>query len=281
MINSGFLCIKQPDRRQQDIPVAIERRSGNDRRKTPRITDQINRDIYAPFIKSETIDATALSCIPPVDKIEEIQDCVKAKNYSKAIGITLLLANSFKKDIGELKGTKKEILNIFRTKKLLYEDHQTPHSFTQGTFIEKLDKRNILNKIDKTLFNTKISNFILMKLGKQNIHDQQTGLKDKFNEPIYKIKILGTKSAEIMGRILLRIPVLGVFTMFLLDLPQVIKVKNHVKQFVKSTINISLITIGGAFLGAIGAYYPPFGLIGAGLGALLGNKLAKKINDKL
>jgi hypothetical protein len=49
----------------------------------------------------------------------------------------------------------------------------------------------------------------------------------------------------------------------------------------KSAINVATIITCSAALGAIGAYYPPFGFIGAGLGIYLGYKLAEKINNKL
>jgi len=281
LTNTSLLCVKQPDRRQQKLPVANERRSGIDRRITPRYIEQINQDIYAPFIRHDAVEATPLSILPPIDKVEEISDCVKEKNYPKAVGIVLLLANSFKKDIDELIGAEKDISTIFRTKKPLYEDHQIPHSFTKGTFIEKLDKRFFFSKFDKTLYDTHIGQFILNKIGMIDYDKVLSGLNNKSKAHIYKIKVLGTKSAEIIGRTFLRIPILGGVTMFLLDIPQINKENNHKKQILKSTISISMITFGGAFLGAVGAYYPPLGLIGAGIGALLGNIIAKKINNEL
>jgi len=109
-----------------------------------------------------------------------------------------------------------------------------------------------------------------------------TGICDKVGEPIYKTKIIGNKFVEVLGRAFLRTPVFGIGVLSLLEIPAIAKEKKHKKeQILKSTIGITSITSCSAILGAIGAYYPPLGFIGAGLGAYLGYKMSDYINKKI
>jgi hypothetical protein len=273
------------DRRQKNIPVAVERRSGVDRRESPRLPFDVNllqnKDSFAQFRKQQDIDATILSSVPPLDKVEEIQDCIKEKNYFRAAGIGLLLINSFRKDLQELKEFKNDIIKMIKDRKLRYEDHQMAHAFTKNTEMEKFKLFKPVVKIDKTLYETKIGQFLLKKFGMKDFHDIETGIIGKNGNPIYKTKIIGNKFAEILGRSFLRTPVLGISTLSLLEIPVVIKAKEHKKQIIKSTISTTSIVAGGAMLGAIGAYYPPFGFIGASIGAYLGYKMSEYINKKI
>ncbi|MDD3014157.1 MAG: hypothetical protein PHC34_10685 [Candidatus Gastranaerophilales bacterium] len=273
------------DRRRQNNPVAVERRSGVDRRQTPRLSLDAeslqDKDTYTRFRKQQEIDATPLSMIPPLDKVEEIQDSVKEKNYCKAVGIYLLLINSFRKDVKDLKRFKNDILKIIKDKKFRYEDHQERLFFTQGSEIDRIKVFNPLIKLDITLFDFKFCQYILKKFGMTNYHEILTGSFTKSNEPTYKIKVIGNKFVEILGRSFLRTPILGVCTLSLLEIPNIIKAKKHKKQIIKSTISITSIITGGAILGTIGAYYPPLGFITTGIGAYLGYKLSDYFNKKI
>jgi len=275
------------DRRQNNISVAIERRSGAERRNSFENLIQQNNcnkvDVYASFRTQQPICVSPLSIVQPVDKVEEIQDCIKDKNYLKAFGAGLLLLNTLDKEIQEFNQFKKDLFAIITGKKKIQrEDYQIPHSFTANTVIDNIRSLKFLKKFDKTLFDFKLCIFILNKVGMIDWEERSTGLYDKAGEPIYKIKIVGNEFMEILGRAFLRTPILSIGVLGLLESPNIFKEKKQrKKQIIKSTINVVSVTTGGSLLGAIGAYYPPFGFIGAGLGSYVGYRFSEYINKSI
>jgi len=285
-VNLNTECNRKTDRRQNNMPVEFDRRSGTDRRNNFETLIQQNvndkLDTFAYFRQQQPICVSPISIIQPIDKVEDIQDCIKEKNYFKAFGVGLFLINSFGKDVLELKSFRDGFINIIKNRKFVREDCEIPHSFASGTEIIKIEHFEILRKIDKTLFDLTFGKLILKKLGMTKRDKLHTGLFYKNGKPIYKFKIIGNKYVEIIGRAFLRTPVLGIAILSLLEAPSIFNKKKHRKeQIIKSTISVASITAGGAILGAIGAYYPPFGFIGAGLGSYLGYKFSDYINKKV
>jgi len=275
------------DRRQNNISVAVERRSGVDRRDSFEYLMQQNNcnkvDVYASFRKQQPISVSPLSIVQPVDKIEDIQDCIKEKNYLKAFGVGLLLLNTLDKEIQEFNKFKKDLFAIIAGKKKIQrEDCQIPHSFTLGTEITKTKHFEFIRKLDKTLFDFKLIQFILKKIGLTDWKEVPINSFEKTNEQIIKIKIIGNTFSKITGRAFLRTPVIGIAALGLLETPNIFKEKKHKReQIFKSTITVVSITTGTALLGALGAYYPPFGFIGTGLGSYLGYKSSEFINKNI
>ena len=64
----------------------------------------------------------------------------------------------------------------------------------------------------------------------------------------------------------------------MLEFPAIIKAKNHKKQALNSTINVSAMIISGAVLGAIlSTIHPSLSLVGLGIGSYLGTLVSKKV----
>ena len=285
--------LNNSDRRQQNTSVSTERRSGIDRRTqfasdsdyadrriNPKLRKDIEevKDVFEVFRPKNITDSSfkqdvevgAATSIPYVRRLKSANDAFERHDYFKALGIIFLQFINVKEDW-------RDITKIFQ-KPNTPHDYQIPFSFIRGTPLDKFDK---LWKLDKTLYDTSLGNKILNKLGQ--LDDPlafKTNLKDHFGMPVYALKINGTFKSQILGRMLMRMPILSLLFLSILEIPTILKSKNSLKQTAKSAINVTSIISGGALLGAIGAYLGPLGsLIGLGIGSYYASKLAKKINN--
>jgi len=277
------------DRRQPNIFVGEDKHSGIDRRIN--IDSNLRQDIkqvkdtFEAFRTSEqkdnrddslkNVESGALSAIPFVRRFAGVQDAVNNQEYFKGYGKAFIQIINVKGDWGDFKKAFNEIIRLDFKK----HEYQRPFGFFRDTFLENLQVKNqklaaVIDKIyflDKTIYDFIPIKNLLYKLGAKS--------PDYLGE---NIKINGNIISKIIGRALMRIPVLSLVFLGLLEIPAVCKAENKDKQFIKSSISIISFISCGAVLGAIGAYTGAFGsLAGLGIGSCLGNKLANKINSNL
>lgn len=277
------------DRRQQNIAVSDDRRTGIDRRTAvsnpfhmaerridPKLKADIQqmKDVFTKF-RSDDEDKTsfskefetgAASSIPYVRRLNSVNNAFNNHEYFKALGTTALLFLNVKEDW-------RDILKIFK-KPTIPRDYQIPFSFIRGTPLEKLEA---LEKFDKTLYETKIGKKILNFVGVNGykfVHENITSNKT----PLIAIKGTGNPFARIMARGFMRIPILSILFLSMLELPAIIHSKNKDKQTLKSATNVSSIIAFSALLGAIGAStIGPLGsLAGIGIGSYFAGKFVNK-----
>jgi hypothetical protein len=277
------------DRRQQNITVSDERRSGIDRRTlvsnpfnvvNKRIDPLLKKDIeqvkdvfkkFKPDDKDGTsftkeLEVGAASSIPYVRRLNSVNNAVNNHDYFKALGTTALLFLNVKEDW-------RDILKIFK-KPTIPREYQIPFSFVRGTPLEKIE---ILNKFDKTLDNTLIGKFILNKTGLKSYEVYFDNTLKK--QPVIALKAKGNLITKILARSFMRIPVLSLLFLSMLEIPSIIHSEDKHKQAIKSTITVTSIIAGSALFGAIGASLlgPVGSLAGIGMGSYYASKIANKI----
>ncbi|OGI18542.1 MAG: hypothetical protein A2287_06500 [Candidatus Melainabacteria bacterium RIFOXYA12_FULL_32_12] len=296
--------IYKQDRRQQSTPVEFDYRSGLDRRSgsRPAIDPKLKDDID----QTKSIFA-ALSPVAPIRRIASIPDNIKDGNYTKAAGLLGLAYVNIPEDVRDLTNAGKQ---IFKGKLPAYDykNYQTPFSFFRGTKLEpvinKLGKFGAkLHQWDIPLFDTKLGKIVQKKLNIRMVGQTTTGRKVPkliFNEiskntilkqaPVKAFELQGSAFAKIIGKSLLRIPLLSVFALGVFELPAIIKafgqekndkskLHNGITQITKSSINVSSLLAGIGTVGAVLAKYgSAYSMLGMGLGSILGSLLASKIN---
>lgn len=279
------------DRRQSNIPVEIERRSGKDRRAEQRLTlksdlkDDITKvktnfdKIYVSFKEYDTLSKSspayyasiiknkktktnkelinlALSPIPMARRIVNIDNNEEDHNIFKAIGLAAIAFINLKEDL-------RDIMSIFgKTKSHAPDGYYSKYGFFVGTSAEgRLQKsewgRSIL-KLDRTMGETVFDNLIKNKL-KVNV------TREKFNKEINHIggkaekvlrrhvKLEGNKIGKLITLTLYRIPILSLFIVGILETPSIIKAKKNtkLKQATNSALNVVLGIGVGAFFSAL------------------------------
>ncbi|MDD3012210.1 MAG: hypothetical protein PHC34_00715 [Candidatus Gastranaerophilales bacterium] len=344
----------QTDRRQNNVPVNLERRSG-DRREASRLpidsklNQDINRskDVFAAFKndkdqfikkvekydevskkstfgKTKKLALAALSPIVPVRRISSLPDNIDDENYTRAVGLLGIMAFNLPEDCRDMRNSIRQISNkllsaqsrekikdrfpkFFETfirydKKYDYTKYQHPFSFFRGTWFEPLLelKGNIgeklsgmLYKADKSLFDTKFGNYMQKLLNITEGEVTSSNIFDVKDEEVLAKSIKGgNKLTRIVGRGMLRMPVLGIYALSILELPALIKslkkretikekAESVAKQTTKSAVYVSAMSFGIGLIGALG--HKKFGatgsLIGMGLGSVISGLLSKKAGE--
>lgn len=332
-----------PDRRQNAVPVELERRSGTDRRLEQRVnlSPDLKNDvkivknkfdeIYSVFkrydsmsdfdyykalndkIKNKEIRKTVFSILSPIvpfRRISSLPDNIEDGNYERAAGLVALAVVNLPEDTRDIGSALKQVLKG-ELPKYDYKEYQAPFSFFRGTALQPLV--NKMGKVgewlyskDKTLYHTKFGEF-LTKILKIDMSDSKfTGRKvpnvvydDKINKYMPKevkikaYKLNGKPFSKLVGRALLRIPIISVFTLSFLELPSIIKsfskpknTKNRVLegtiQVLKSGINVVSILSGISLIGALFARRGPAGsLVGMGIGSVIGSSISKHIGKEI
>lgn len=256
------------DRRQQNIPVANERRSGQDRRNN----------------NQEAIKA--IEVIPMGRRALPITDAINQGQIIPALGMASVALINLPEDCRDLHSAYKQLKGVEPSYN--YTKYQHPFSFFRGTAIEKwlhkqIDKGNNvaqwLFKNDKTLADSIIGKKILKLLGTEIESVTETKVKDFQGNYLHAYSYSGNCFKRLTSRALLRTTFLGVCVTALLQIPKILKSDHKIKQTAKSAVNIGSITAGIGYGGAIGATFggPAGSLIGMGAGAVLGNKLSEKL----
>lgn len=172
--------------------------------------------------------------------------------------------------------------------------YQRPLSSVSGTFLNGLTvKHEWLNKLDKTLFDTKFGELVKKSL---NIKTEKAVYKVVNGKEIIHFKFAGKGIQKIVGKALLRTPVIGIGLGCLMEMPAIIKSakqgdtieeksKSVFKQVCKSAGYVGLMTAG---IGLAGAAFGKFGttisLVGMALGssgALSASRQLNKAMDKI
>lgn len=263
--------IRQTDRRQNNVVVENDQRSGVDRRENPSL-------FYA------------LEAVPTFRRTLSIPDKIENGEIAAAFGMASLALINIPEDLRDVKGA----FNQLKGANALYDykNYQHNFSFFKGTAIEKWLYKQIdankkwavwLSENDKTLADTKFGNKILGFLGSKEVDIIETSITNYKGEQALAVKYGGSKFAQLTGRALRRTTKLGVIALALLEVPKIIKSEDKIEQTAKSTVNVVSITAGIGYGGAIGAKYggATGSLIGMGLGAILGNKLSKKAQETI
>jgi len=270
------------------MPVNLERRSGKERRLNTRIEldAKVKKDYehiqktFAAFdpkpdmfinysnnnkadTEKENLALCGLNSIPFIRRITGIGDAFKSHEYIKTLGKGFI-------QIINVRGDWNDIVDSFK-KTAQDRDIQSPFGFLRFTCLE--DKKPFVNlrHLDKTLYDYQWAENILTKLGAETPEFLEKG-----------IKLNGTLVSTIVGKIFLRTPIVSLGVLEALEIPSIIKNKEHGKQTIRSTINVTSLVFGGAILGAIAStIHPSLSLVGLGVGSYLGTKAANMITDEL
>ena len=309
---------QQSDRRKQNIPVDLERRSCVNRMESTRptldlkLSQDINRtkDIFAPFLntpqiqqpqfehKSNTtfrqIVISALSPVVPVRRISSLPDNVEDGNYARAAGLIGLMVMNLPEDGRDLQDGWKQI-TTGEIPEHYKKGYQSAFSFFRGTFLEPLTRNtNPLGEkiynLDKTLYDTTFGQKIMEFLKTDIEHSIKTKRSDINDNFVKAYKFAGTKLGKIMGRSLLRMTKLGVAALSILEIPAIYKaftkrdsikenVKAGSKQTTKSAMYVTSMISGIGIIGAILAKKgPAYSLLGMGIGSAIGGLISKGFN---
>ena len=284
----SFLSSKQPDRRQESRKVALDRRSGIDRRSVPRFSmdsklccdiqnvkdtynsvipktsffiDEINRrDTFVKQNKSNPDNVAiegVIDAIPLARRIIAIKNNKDNDNHIKAIGLGLIALINVIEDL-------RDLLSFFgKSRSQAPEGYYSVYRFFAGIPIENwLSKREWGQKIlvnwDTTLVGTKykenIYNFFNVKEDRQ-FFEKETKIPFVGTENILReyIKLEGPFVSRLACLSMNRITKIGLIVMSVLELSPIfkaIKNKKDFSQIPKSAINVISSTICGAALSA-------------------------------
>jgi hypothetical protein len=193
-----------------------------------------------------------------------------------------------------------------------YKNYQHDFSFFRGTMLEpfvdysktgNVERARKLQKMDITLCKTNLGEKILNFLG---VKESGTEVIKKFNKETkvwevakdingskrYAYAFEGSAFGKLTARAMNRTTLIGTAILAALELPKILKATgqgnnigeqagNTVKQTLKSGVNLTSITAGIAYGGAIGSKHggPLGSLIGMGAGAIFGSFTSKKVQE--
>lgn len=260
----------------------------------------------------------ALMAAPPYRRISSIPDKMSNDEVIYSLGMASLGLVNITGDSKDIKEAAKQVFLNLQGKKYTgvydFRNYQHDFSLCHGTLLErfintkKMKNQNLartIESMDRTLLNTKLGQGILNLLGVKETtpvpfkqFNKSSGAWDVVKDINGKIKYArgfsGSKFGVLTAHVLARtiIPELMVFS--LVEVPLIYraakkegtikeKAENTLKQTAKSAITVACLFAGFGYLGAIGSkYFKVFGsLAGMGLGAILGSKLAQKINKHI
>lgn len=257
----------------------------------------------------------ALMAAPPYRRISSIPDKMGNDEVIYSLGMASLGLVNITGDSKDIKEAAKQVFLNIQGKKYTgvydFKNYQHDFSLCHGTLLERfIDTKKMKNQklaktiesMDRTLLNTKFGQKVLNLLGVTETRpvpfkqfNKSSGAWDVVKDINGKIKYArgfsGSKFGVLTAHVLARtiIPELMVFS--LVEIPLIYKAskkgnntkekaENTLKQTAKSAITVACLFAGFGYLGAIGSkYFKVFGsLAGMGLGAILGTKVAQKIN---
>jgi len=259
-----------------------------------------------------------LMAAPPFRRVSAIPDKMGNDEITYSLGMASLGLVNITQDSRDIKEALKQVFLNVQGKKYRgvydFKNYQHDFSLCHGTLLERfIDTKKMRNvkladtiqKMDRTLLNTKFGRNILNILGVKEIKavdfkqfNKSTKtwelVKDINGKTKYAHGFSGNKFGVLTAHMLARtiIPELMVFS--LVEIPLIYraakngentkeKTENVLKQTAKSAITVASLFLGFGYLGAIGSkYFKVFGsLAGMGLGAIIGTKISQKINKHL
>jgi hypothetical protein len=202
--------------------------------------------------------------IPPLRKFYNVIDGSKTGCWFTVALMGFRTWNELEEDVHDIKNA---------VKRVPYDKHkQFPFPVIKTCPIEKFWLGKKLLPYDKTLFDTKLMQKFLIRIGMTDVEADKHGL----------IEIKGSRAAEYLGGSALRIPLLGATIFAGCELDGVIKADDKLKQIPRSSIKIILTMGMAALLGRLGRYHSRvLELSGLGGGIILGSYLSKKLNAKI
>lgn len=257
----------------------------------------------------------ALMAAPPYRRISAIPDKMNNDEIVYSLGMASLGLVNITGDSKDIKEAAKQVALSIQGKEYTgvydFKHYQHDFSLCHGTLLERfIDTKKMKNQklaktiesMDRTLLNTKFGQKVLSLLGVTETKPVQfkqfnisSGTWDIVKDVNGKVKyargFLGSKFGVLTAHVLARtiIPELMVFS--LVEIPLIYraskkgnnikeKTESTLKQTAKSAITVACLFAGFGYLGAIGSkHFKVFGsLAGMGLGAILGTKVAQKIN---
>lgn len=260
----------------------------------------------------------ALMAAPPYRRISSVPDKMGNDEVIYSLGMASLGLVNITGDSKDIKEAAKQVFLNLQGKKYTgvynFKNYQHEFSLCHGTLLERfIDTKKMKNQrlaktiesMDRTLLNTKFGQKVLNLLGvtetnpvpfKQfnKIKNTWDVVKDINGKIKYARGFSGSKFGVLTAHVLARtiIPELMVFS--LVEIPLIYraskkgnnskeKVDNTLKQAAKSAITVACLFAGFGYLGAIGSkYFKVLGsLAGMGLGAIIGTKVAQKINKNI
>lgn len=260
----------------------------------------------------------ALMAAPPYRRISAIPDKMSNDEVIYSLGMASLGLVNIAGDSKDIKEAGKQLFLNIQGKKYTgvydFKNYQHDFSLCHGTLLERfIDTKKMKNQIlaktiesmDRTLLNTKFGQGILDLMGVKETtpvpfkqFNKSSGAWDVVKDVNGKIKYArgfsGSKFGVLTAHVLARtiIPELMVFS--LVEIPLIFraskkgnnmkeKAENTLKQTAKSAITVACLFAGFGYLGAIGSKsFKIFGsLAGMGLGAIIGTKVAQKINKQI
>ena len=240
--------------------------------------------------------------IPTFRRIEKVPDKIENSDFVPASGLVALAVLNAPEDLRDMKSAytqiKSKLTNKPFTPSYDYKIAQHPFSFFRGTLLHKFVNPKTspcpklakwLLKNDTTLWNTKIGQMVIKKfnIDENRIKTNIKNITHTETKPSYIIaKNFVTKSTfgELTARAMTRTTKIGTAVLGGLEAAHLVKEisdgENAIKSTAKSAINIVSSIAGIGYGGAIGAKYlgPVGSLVGMGLGAIAGNKVAKLLD---
>ena len=259
-------------------------------------------EIYSDYknlknsISGESSSNVIFEGLPMYGRINSIPDKLENKDYTPAMGLVSLAVLNGPEDLRDVMSAYKQIKDGFKDPHFHsgYDNKiaQHPFSFFRGTILNDYLNPSSkecpnpkaaawLIKQDKTLWDTKLGNWVQKKLGiKQS--DMLTDIEQIDSIPANKRRVpakvfkCSNLFKDILARAMTRTPVLGVAAMGGIEAAHVAHEVKNGKNFFEES-GKSLLTLGTTLaatgiLGAIGAKHlgPTGSLAGIGLGAISG-----------
>lgn len=262
--------IRTADRRQNNVSIDADRRSGVDRRENPSL-------FYA------------LEAVPTFRRTLSIPDKIEHGEAATAIGMASLALINLPEDLRDIKSAYNQLNGVKASYD--YKNYQHDFSFLRGTAIEKWLHRKMdggsmwakwLYDNDKNLAQTAFAKKINNFTGAEESDIIETSIRDCKGETAIAIKYKGSFFAKLTARALRRTTKLGLLAMALLELPKIFKSKEKINQTGKSAVNVASLTAGIAYGGALGGRFGAMGsLLGMGAGAIAGAKISNKVQQAI
>ena len=238
-------------------------------------------------------------------RLNSIPDKLENKDYTPAMGLVSLAVLNGPEDLRDVFSAYKQIKNKFPKPVTFHSGYdnkiaQHPFSFFRGTILNDYLNPSSkewpnpkaaawLIKQDKTLWDTKLGNWVQKKL-KIKVGDTSTKIEridyTIKNKKFIKAKVFKTNNPfkDILARAMTRTPVLGVAAMGAIETAhiahEVKNGKNFFEEAGKSAVTLATTLGATGILGAIGAKHlgPTGSLLGIGLGAITGAIVNKTID---
>ena len=236
--------------------------------------------------------------IPTFRRVERVPDKVEHSDFIPATGLVTLAVLNAPEDWRDMKSAYAQIKASALGKKFTpsydYKTAQHPFSFFRGTLLHKFVNPKTspcpklakwLFKNDTTLIQTRLGDWLIdkFKVKEDFVSTKIKNITCSPNEQNYiKARQFKTKPfIELTARAMTRTTKIGTVVLGGLEAAHLLKEisdgENAIKATAKSAINLTSSIAGIGYGGAIGAkFFGPVGsLVGMGLGAIAGNKVAK------